>query len=501
MGRTFGVLLHLTSLPGAHGIGALGAAARGFVDYLADARVGAWQLLPVTPPGLGASPYSSLSAFAGNPLLIDLEGLAAAGWLPWETLAAAPAFPAERVDSPAVTAYKTAMLRRAFDGFQAALPPDYAAFCTAHAGWLDDYALFMAARAAHGDALWTAWEPPLARREPAALAAWRARLADEIAFHRFVQYAFFTQWAALRDYAHGRGVRLIGDLPLFVSHDSADVWSRPALFQLDAAGQPTVVAGVPPDFFSPTGQRWGNPLYRWPAHRADGFAWWIARVRHTLGLVDRLRIDHFRGFSAAWTVAATEPTAARGHWEPAPGAALFTALRTALGDLPFIAEDLGLITPDVIALRDQFGLPGMAILQYAFPADRAPSPYLPHRYVRNLAAYTGTHDNDTIVGWWTRTPASHGEGAEAIEGSRQYLREYLQTDGWEIHRVCLHTLAASVADLVVAPLQDVLGLGNEARMNYPGTPEGNWAWRVRPDQLTPDAQAYLRWLLPLCERG
>ncbi len=501
--RCCGILLHPTALPGPYGIGDLGPETQRFVDYLAGAGVGGWQLLPLTPPGMGNSPYQSYSAFAGNPLLISLDDITARGWLTPAQLADAPDFPVRAVDFDAVTAYKSAKLHAAFAAFRAAggeEMAEYRAFREEHAAWLDDYALFQALREAHACRPWTTWEPELVRRVPAALTRWRARLAEATAYLCFEQYLFFTQWAALHDYAHAHNVCLIGDMPIFIAHDSADAWSHPELFHLDADGHATLVAGVPPDYFSPTGQRWGNPLYNWPAHVHTGFTWWIDRVRHSLRLVDRLRLDHFRGFAACWEISAAEETAERGRWAPAPGTALFHALHDALGDLPLIAEDLGFITPDVTALRERFHLPGMAILQYAFGADRTPTLHQPHRYTRDTVAYTGTHDNDTILGWWMRTSATCSEDDRGIEASRGFAREYLQTDGWEIHWVCLRTLLASVADLVVIPLQDLLGLGSEARMNYPGQAFGNWGWRVEHDQLTDDAQGRLRWLLTLYER-
>jgi len=477
--RTSGLLLHVTSLPGRFGVGDLGPAAYRFVDFLARAKQGLWQVLPLVPVDAGGSPYSSPSTFAGNPLLVSPEGLAADGLLTEDDLAHAPAFPAGRVDFARVIPFREALLRRAFARFEAGAAPAlreaFAGFCARHAEWLDDYALFTALKAHHGGRAWTDWPRPLARREPAALDEARRALAAEVEVHRFAQFLFDRQWAALRAYAHARGVRIMGDLPIYVAHDSADVWAHPDRFLLDADGRPEAVAGVPPDYFSETGQRWGNPLYRWDRMRAAGFRWWIARITRTLGLVDLVRLDHFRGFEAYWSVPAEEETAVEGEWVEGPGAALFEAFERALGrPLPLVAEDLGTITPGVGALMERFGLPGMAVLQFAFGGD-ADNAYRPHNYRPNLVAYTGTHDNDTFLGWWTNgaTPEERAVG-----------RAYLGTG--EPHWAAIRAVATSVADTAVFPLQDVLGLGSEARMNTPGREDDNWAWRFTDGQLTDD---------------
>lgn len=494
--RASGVLLHPTCLPGRLGIGNLGAGARRFVDWLAGHGQSVWQLLPLGPTTYGDSPYQTLSAFAGNPLLIDPDDLVAAGWLAAadvETAVHAGGWAprADRVEFGRVLGLVPPLLDRAWDGFQRAAAPArraaFAAWCAAHAAWLDDWALFIALKERQGGRPWPEWPAPLRDREPAALAGARAELAGALERHRFRQWIFHEQWAALRAHANGAGVRLIGDVPIFVAHDSSDVWAHRDLFHLDAAGQPTVVAGVPPDYFSKTGQRWGNPLYRWDALRAEGFGWWIDRFRQALTLVDAVRVDHFRGFAAYWEIPAGEPTAVKGRWVRAEGAALFAALRDALrqapgpppghaGDeaappLPIIAEDLGVITPDVEALRDAYELPGMKVLQFAWSDPR--NPFLPHAHRENCVVYSGTHDNNTTVGWWRE---------EAGPQARAFLAAYLDRDagapGWEPHWALIRLGMMSPAHTFVAPMQDVLGLGPEARLNTPGRADGNWDWRL-----------------------
>jgi 4-alpha-glucanotransferase len=480
--RASGVLLHPTSLPGPHGSGDLGAEAYHFVDWLAAAGQKWWQVLPLGGIGPGNSPYMSNSAFAGNPLLVDLADLQREGWLDEADLVAHSGLRAERVDFAAVVPYRMQRLAKAAMRYAkqgtAAQRDDFERFRAEHADWLGDYALFMALGEAHaaagraGD--WPAWEPALARRDPAALELARSRHAARIAFWEFCQWRFFRQWAALRRHAHGKGVRIVGDAPIFIAHASAEVWARPDLFELDADGQPTVVAGVPPDYFSATGQRWGNPLYRWSAHARDGYAWWVQRVRRTFELVDLVRIDHFRGFAGYWEIAASEPTAVHGRWLPGPGAALFDAIAAALGPLPIIAEDLGVITDDVHELRRRFDFPGMCILQFAFNGD-ASNRYLPHHHAPDSVVYGGTHDNNTSAGWW----------AEATDAEKQFARGYLGTDGHDMPWALIRAAMASVADTCVHPMQDVLGLPAAARMNHPGQAEGWWAWRLQWSQVQP----------------
>jgi len=498
--RSSGILLHPTSLAGRFGIGDLGPEAYRFLDFLAAAGLRIWQVLPLGPTGYGDSPYQLFSAFAGNPLLISLEMLADDGLLNAAELAQAPEFPADEVDYGRVIRFKMPLLRAAYKCFEGSA--EFDSFRNENAAWLDDFALFMALKEAHGgEAIWSRWEPQIAARQPAALAEWRARLADEIASLQFTQYLFFRQWRALHDYARQRGIQIMGDLPIYVAHDSADVWSNPQLFQLDDQGDTAVMSGVPPDYFSATGQLWGNPIYRWDRMAQSGFRWWIDRLRASLALVDIIRVDHFRGLEAYWEVPAGETTAQNGRWVKGPGAALFEALQNVLGELPIVAENLGVITPEVEAIRTQFGFPGMAILQFAFGKDPQAPDFKPHNYPRDRVAYTGTHDNDTTAGWWssegagdsTRTP-------EDVRQEREFTRKYLATDGREMHWVFVRTLMASVANTVLFPLQDVLGLGSEARMNTPAVPSGNWRWRYRAEMLTPEIGARLKELVTLYDR-
>lgn len=476
--RSSGVLLHPTSLPGRFGVGDLGPAAIDFLDFLADSGQRWWQVLPVVPPGDGNSPYKSGSTFAGNPLLISPERLAEAGWLAPGDWADLPAFPEGRVDFAAVAAAKDRLLRRAF-ARAGRDHPGLRAFLAENANWLDDYALYMALREHHGGVAWYDWEPALALRDPAALAEWRGRLADSVLYHQFVQYAFAEQWRALRGECRRRGIRLLGDLPIFVALDSADVWAAPHLFCLDERGRPTAVAGAPPDAFAPeTGQLWGNPLYDWPAHAADGFAWWVARIRAQLRNVDMVRLDHFRGLEAYWEVPADAETAAAGRWVPGPGAAFFEAVRAAFGGLPLVAEDLGVITEGVNELRDRFGLPGMRVLQFGLEGTPGTEFHLPYSFVPHCIAYTGTHDNDTTVGWFEREPPACPAERAYHEAQRAYARKLVGSAGTEVHWDVIRAVLGSVADTAIIPMQDLLGLGDDARMNIPGRSSGNWSWRL-----------------------
>ena len=486
--RASGILLHPTSLPGPHGSGDLGAAAHAFVDWLAAAGQKLWQVLPLGGIGPGCSPYMSPSAFAGNLLLVDLADLHARGWLDAADLEPDPRFQARTVRWDIVIPWRQARLERAAERFadraSASDRAAFEAFCAEQAGWLDDYALFMALAERDPARSWCDWDGALARRDAVALRAATEACAPRLGAHRFWQWRFFAQWQALREHAQARGVQFFGDLPIYLAHQSAEVWSRQDLFELDADGRAQVVAGVPPDYFSPTGQRWGNPLYRWESHAAEGHAWWAERLRRTLALVDIVRIDHFRGFAQYWEIPAASPTAIDGRWRAGPGAALFDALAAALGRLPIVAEDLGLITADVTALRRRFALPGMAVLQFGF-GDDARNPYLPHNHERDSVVYTGTHDNDTTQGWW----------ASVGEGERQRVRAYFGVDGGAIHRTLARAALCSVADRAILPLQDVLGLASEARMNRPGQAEGNWAWRFEWAQIEP---AHAHALAELC---
>ncbi|MGH7790226.1 MAG: 4-alpha-glucanotransferase [Candidatus Binatia bacterium] len=476
--RSSGLLLHPTSLPGRYGVGDLGDGARAFVDFLAAARQGLWQVLPLGPTGFGDSPYQSFSAFAGNPVLISLDQLREDGWLSAADLADPPACPADQVDYGTVIPYKRDRLERAAQRFLAAgggaQAADFDAFRAAHAAWLEDFALFMGLKDAHDGAVWNTWEAPLARREAAALTRWRERLRGAADGHAVRQFFFFRQWLALKAYANQRGVRLVGDTPIFAAYDSADVWSHPELFFLNARGNPTVVAGVPPDYFSATGQLWGNPLYRWDGMAAQRYGWWIDRLRLAFQLVDVLRIDHFIGFARYWEIPARAKTAVKGRWVPGPGAALGLAAREALGELPIIAEDLGAMTPEVDALRDQLGLPGMRVLQFAFDTD-ASNRFLPHNHTPNSVVYTGTHDNDTSVGWFAAA------GPTERSNAQHYLARSGEDIAWDLIRAAL----ASVAHTAIIPVQDVLSLGSAARMNLPGRPHGNWSWRLLDGALGP----------------
>lgn len=475
--RRSGILLHPTSLPGPYGCGDLGASATHFIDWLVTARQSLWQVLPLGDAGEGNSPYMSPSAFSGNVLLIDLVALRDSGWLDDADLAPDPGFEQGRVNYPLVSEFRMARLRKAAARFLASANNEsrvsYEAFCIEQRAWLDDYALFMALKNLYGDEVdWQDWPAPLARRAPAALGEATQAHADEIAFWKFCQWRFFDQWARLKAYANARGVEIIGDVPIFVAPNSADVWAQRELFDLDAAGRPRVVAGVPPDKFSDTGQHWGNPLYRWPKHAVQGYRWWIERMRRMLTLFDRVRIDHFRGFESYWEIPADAESALAGRWRPGPGAALFTAMQAQLGELRFIAEDLGVITVEVNELRKELGLPGMRILQFAF--DHQPTnPYLPHNYNSDTVVYTGTHDNDTTRGWWNSIE----------EHERDLARRYLSVSGDWIHWDLIRVASASVAAFAIFPMQDVLGLDSTHRMNRPGDAEGSWRWRFHWGQV------------------
>ena len=488
MHRTSGILLHPTSLPGPYGIGDLGPTAYRFVDFLAAAGQGLWQVLPLGPTGYRDSPYQCTSAYAGNPLLISPEWLVEAGWIDAADLEH-PAFPETHVDFGMVNIWKCGLMTRACEGFLARASQDqrdaYARFQEDHLDWLPDYTLYAALKGAHQDRPWTEWPARLALRDPAALRAWAGAHQPELERQRLVQFFFFSQWSALRDYAQSRGIHLVGDMPIFVAHDSAEVWTHRAWFQLEPDGQPRVIAGVPPDYFSPTGQRWGNPLYDWEAIAADGYGFWVQRLRRLLTVTDLVRVDHFRGFAGYWEIPGNEDTAVNGRWVPGPGMALFHALRDALGpNLPLIAEDLGVITPDVEALRDGLELPGMAILQFAFEDQTdgyGHSAFLPHNHQPRLVVYTGTHDNNTIEGWW----------AEKDAATQGLVHRYLNTNDEPIHWAFIRAALASVARLALFPMQDVLGVGAEATMNRPGTAEGNWTWRLAADGLEPANAARL----------
>jgi 4-alpha-glucanotransferase len=495
--RASGILLHPTSLPGPHGIGDLGPEAHSFLDFLAAGGHKLWQVLPLNPTGYGDSPFQSFSASAGNPLLINLDQLVAQGVLTKADLTSTLAFPPESVDYGRVIAFKVPLLRKAASNFlESASGADrrrFESFCQANDNWLGDFALFMACKDAHDLVAWSRWPADIAAHQHEARRVWSARLARDMESIKYWQFEFSQQWGDLRAYAHDLGIRIIGDIPIYVAHDSADVWVNRELFYLDAQGIPSKVAGVPPDYFSATGQLWGNPIYNWPLLEKTGYAWWIERFQSALRLYDIVRIDHFRGFEAYWEVPATEKTAMHGQWVKGPGADLFSKLQAVLGELPIIAENLGVITPEVEAIRHQFGFPGMAILQFAFGNDPQGPSFRPHNYVRDLVAYTGTHDNDTTVGWWNSTGTQDSTRTpEDVVKEHGFARSYLGFTDEPIHWVLIRAVLASVANTAVIPLQDVLGLGSPARMNLPGTSSGNWRWRVRPGALTPEIAARLR---------
>jgi len=494
--RASGILLHPTSLPGRFGIGDLGDEAYRFADLLTDMYQRLWQVLPLGPTGYGNSPYQCLSVFAGNPLLISPEKLVEDGFLEPSRLDSAPAFSDDKVDYDAVIRFKLPLLSASYEAFATHASPaheeQFEAFCDQNASWLDDYALYMALKESHGLSAWNTWDDDVRARRPEALSLWRQKLAHEIRRHKYQQYQFFRQWSEFKEYCNRRSVKLIGDMPIFVALDSAEVWSRPDLFHLDDHGRPTVVAGVPPDYFSETGQLWGNPIYRWDVMARDGYTWWIERFRALHALVDIVRVDHFRGFESYWEVPGTATTAMNGRWIPGPGAELFRAVQQALGDLPVIAEDLGVITPEVDALRDELGLPGMRVLQFAFGSDAKADEYKPHNYPRNCVVYTGTHDNNTTVGWFRDTGTQDTtQTADEKKNERDMAVKYLGTDGQQIHRDLIRLALMSVADTAIVPMQDVLGLGSEARMNLPGTARGNWRWRLTFDMLTGETKDML----------
>jgi len=493
--RMSGVLLHVTSLPSLGGVGDFGPAAYEFVDFLAAAKQRLWQVLPLNPPGYGSSPYSAVSAFAGNPALISLERLANEGWIArdrveeWARLVK-PADLQAAADrkQPLIEEAAGNFLDRADDAARAR----FQKFCQENMSWLPEYASFVVLRRRFGNESWNQWPEEFALRKHETVAALLTEQGRELAVEQVVQFFFHEQWCALRAYCAERKIRILGDLAIFVNYDSADVWTHPELFELDEKGQMVRVSGVPPDYYSATGQRWGNPLYRWDVLKERGFDWWVARVRRSLALYDMIRLDHFRGYEAYWSIAADEPTAIHGQWVKAPGLELFQRLQDVFGALPFIAEDLGLITPEVDELREHFGIPGMRVLQFGF-SDRGAHIYLPHQYVPNTVAYTGTHDNDTMLGWWR-------SGATAEE--RAHVQRYLQPierDG-EIVGAMMRAAARSVAKLCIFTMQDILCLGSEARMNTPANRMGNWSWRYEAGAIPTEMAGHLAELMEMTDR-
>ncbi len=488
--RSSGILLHPTSFPGPFGIGDLGKEAVRFIDWLAAAGQQRWQVLPLGPTGFGDSPYQCFSAFAGNPLLIAPEDLMKRGYIEVRELAV-PLFPQDKVDYGPVIRWKADLLQKAYERFEKQAPPEaFSSFVESEKAWLHDYALFMALKEEHGGRPWNQWQPSLRDRHPKALSAARERLQDRIHFHYFQQWLFFEQWQTLKSYANKKNIRIIGDIPIYVAMDSADAWSHREQFLFDRDGHPTVVAGVPPDYFSPTGQLWGNPIYDWEQMAATGFDWWIERFRANLRLYDFIRIDHFRGLYNYWAVPGDAETAVHGEWRDGPRTAFFDAVIAALGELPLIAEDLGEPDPGVYELRDHYGFPGMKVLQFAWSSD-AYDPFLPHNYDKNCVVYTGTHDNDTTRGWYEK----------ASEGERDFVRRYLRVDGSDIAWDFIRLAMASTARTAIIPMQDAMNLGSVARMNTPSVAAGNWAWRYLPQQLTQGIQNGLAELSELFGRA
>ncbi len=485
--RSSGVLLHPTSLPSRFGIGELGSEAYRFIDFLVESSQQLWQVLPLGPTGYGNSPYASFSAIAGNPLLISLEQLQEQGLLTDEDFANLPEFPVDQVDFEQVMKTKMPLLAQACENFKAKASlvqqKEFTTFCDTKAHWLDDYALFMALREAHEGASWHTWERNISKSHPEVLEQWKERLEGQVYFHKFLQFEFFRQWSKLKEYANAEGIQIIGDIPIYVAHDSADVWAHPEIFCLDEeTGEASLMAGVPPDYFSETGQLWGNPVYKWDKLQQDNFGWWVQRFESLLEYVDIIRIDHFRGFEAYWAVKQGETTAINGEWIKAPGEAFFEVLKDKLGKLPIMAEDLGTITPEVHDLRDRFDFPGMKILHFAFGGG-PDNPYLPFIYERNCVVYTGTHDNNTTLGWFN----------QISEHEKEHVLRYLgccSPDGihWDLIRLAL----ASVANQAIIPMQDLLGLGTEAQMNFPSRAEGNWGWRYQPGALTQEVRDRLK---------
>ena len=476
--RSSGILLHPTSLPGDFGSGDLGAPAYQFVDWLSSAGQSLWQMLPLGPAGMANSPYMSLSAFAGSPMFIDLVEVVSRGWLTNDDLANPPLSPHARIDYQQSSSFRMPLLWKAASAFfqqkKSSEYDRYELFCEQENSWLEDYALFQALNQAHNGCEWSSWEYDLVHRKKSALTKARKELHDQVEFQKFMQWNFRRQWHQLKEYANKKNIKLVGDIPIFVAHHSADVWSNPSAFSLDAEGRPKVVAGVPPDYFSEDGQRWGNPLYKWNIMKEQRYHWWMERFRKTFELFDIIRIDHFRGFEAYWEIPAKEKTARKGRWVKGPGEDLFKAVERKLGTLPIIAEDLGVVTPGVVALREKFNFPGMKVLQFAF-SDGPENNFLPHTFQQNCIVYTGTHDNDTTKGWYEK----------ASEHERDFVRRYCKTDGHEINWDLIKLALQSTANIAILPFQDVLSLNSDGRMNFPGTVDGNWEWRFSWEQINP----------------
>ena len=478
--RSGGILIHPSSFPGPYGMGDLGPQAYRFVDWLVSTGCKLWQVLPLGPTGYGDSPYQCFSAFAGNPYLISFEALVEDGLLTKDDFTERPEFNASRVDYGKLIPWKLDLLQKAFSRLSSAsknFHKEFERFSAENASWLDDFALFMSLKEANGGGAWSDWDRSLRKGEKSAIEKARLDHAESISRYSFYQFVFFRQWHKLRAYANGKDIKIIGDIPIFIAYDSADAWAHPELFFLGEDSLPTVVAGVPPDYFSATGQLWGNPLYRWPVHKKSGYSWWLERFRSVLNFVDVVRLDHFRGFAGYYEIPFGQATAEHGQWMTGPGKDFFATVSRQLsgsenGTLPIIAEDLGVITPDVVELRDGFNLPGMKILQFGFvsPAD----PFLPHNYVKNCVAYTGTHDNDTAIGWYESAP----------QAERKYALRYLNSDGKDFAWDLIRGVWSSVAVYAIAPMQDLLSLGTDARMNFPSRLGGNWEWRMKEEDMS-----------------
>ena len=473
--RSSGILLHPTSLPGPDGIGDLGPAAYEWVNTLAKMGCGNWQILPLGPTGYGDSPYQCFSAFAGNPYLISPAMIMNMGLLNYKDYEGRPEFPEDKVDYGTAILWKLTVLDRAFRNYLKQKPSqfesDFSRFQKEQAFWLDDFSLFITIKEKFNNIAWADWPSEYKMRDEKALKKVRKEQTEDILRQKFRQFLFFEQWNALHNFANSKNINIIGDIPIFIAGDSADAWANPELFYLDDQRNPTVVAGVPPDYFSPTGQLWGNPLYNWEAHKQNNYQWWAERFRSLTKMVDIIRLDHFRGFAGYWEVPADKPTAEIGRWVPGPGIHFFDEMKKQLGDLPIIAEDLGEITSDVDELRDRYEFPGMKILQFAFGSPQ--DPFLPHNYDQNCVAYTGTHDNDTTLGWYRSAP----------ENERDYCNRYLRASEADIAWKMIRAIWASVAVIAIAPLQDLFNLGTEARMNFPGKPHGNWTWKMSDETI------------------
>ena len=487
--RSSGILLHISSLSGNFGIGSMGNGAKFFIDFLQKAAQKLWQICPLGPTGYGNSPYQTYSAFAGNPLFIDLEELMREGFINETDLQTNDIFIEKKVEFEKVTSFKSDLFRKAYRKFLQNIPREFTEFCRLESDWLEDYSLFMALKKHFDGKAWNRWDEEIKLRKSAALKHYSEILRDEIFFHKFLQFVFFKQWNKIHDYCLSRNIKIIGDIPIYVAFDSADAWSHPEYFLFDEENNPTFVAGVPPDEFSPTGQLWGNPLYNWKKHQENNFSWWVKRFRKTLEIVDILRIDHFIGFVNFWAVPAKNKTAENGSWQPAPGKELFATIKKETGNLPIIAEDLGAVTQEVIDLRNQFDFPGMKILHFAFGTGKD-NPYLPENFPENCVVYTGTHDNETTEGWFRNLP----------EFLQKEVDNYLPSTDKKISWRLLEAAWKSRADFAIAPMQDFLGLDNSARMNTPGTIGGNWEWRVKQSQLTDELAARIRKLTLESER-